>query len=101
MESAPTPDPRRRLFTARRALLSVLLAAAAGGFWLSAAQTRTEEKPTITDSAVEALHPAAGDLDLRQGTIGVDLVDRYTGVLFIDGVEIPEDQLERVQGLGQ
>jgi len=34
-------------------------------------------------------------------TITVDLRDDMSGVLVVDGVEIPEDQLERVVGLQQ
>jgi len=33
--------------------------------------------------------------------VTVDLADQYIGVLVIDGIEIPEDQLERVVGIQQ
>jgi hypothetical protein len=56
---------------------------------------------SITKSAVEQVEPASGDLDLRQARIGADLDTGYTGVLLLDGVEIPEDQLERIDPLNQ
>jgi hypothetical protein len=33
--------------------------------------------------------------------VGADLKDDHTGVLFVDGVEIPLDQLRITSGLGQ
>jgi hypothetical protein len=60
-----------------------------------------ENQVPITQSAVERVEPAGGELDLRQGRIGADLAVGYTGVLILDGVEIPEDQLERIDALNQ
>src|SRR5918999_1722122 len=59
------------------------------------------DKPELVDTAVERVIPADGDLDLRQARIGIDLAVGYTAVLVIDGVEIPEDQLQRVEPLNQ
>ena len=38
------------------------------------------------------MQPAPDELALRQDRIFVQLDDDYTGVLLVDGVEIPEDQ---------
>jgi len=90
------------MFTLRRLVLSLILAAAvvtlAVGFSM---HTDNDDEVAVSDAAVEAVIPASGDLDLRQARIGVDLAPGYTGILQVDGVEIPEDQLERVEALNQ
>lgn len=50
---------------------------------------------------VERIVPSAGSIIRPQGAVLVDLVDTYTGVLAIDGEEIPLDQLTVVEPLGQ
>jgi len=85
----------------RRVGLGLLVLAALAGLWVSFAQTRTQEGPKYVDAAIEAVYPGPGDLDLRQTRVGIDLQVGYTAVLFVDGREIPEDQLERVVPLGQ
>lgn len=52
-------------------------------------------------NAIDAVSPEPGDLIRPLDTITADLRDDLTGVLVIDGVEVPEDQLERVVPLGQ
>jgi hypothetical protein len=51
-------------------------------------------------AAVEAISPDNHELTGLVDDVTVDLRDDLTGVLVIDGVEIPEDQLERVPELG-
>lgn len=51
--------------------------------------------------AIQSLTPERGALIQPQDDVGVDLVDTYTGVIKIDGVEIPEDQLTRIVPLGR
>lgn len=52
--------------------------------------------PRRTNSAVERFIPPEGSpAVVRQAEIGIDLVTGWTGVLLVDGVEIPEDQLRR------
>jgi len=50
---------------------------------------------------IEALVPVPGSVIRPQETVGADLKDTYTGVLFIDGKRLPEDQLTIVPALGQ
>lgn len=50
---------------------------------------------------IQAISPERGELTSLVDTITVDLEDDMTGVLVVDGHEIPEDQLERVVGLQQ
>ena len=56
----------------------------------------TSPKGRTLPSTIDSITPAAGELIRLQDTIGADLRDDLTGVLLLDGVEIPEDQLERV-----
>ena len=82
-------------------IISLLLAVAVGGFWLAGAGARTEEESAaVIDSAVEATYPGESELDVRQARIGVDLQSGYTADLTIDGIQIPEDELQRVESLG-
>ena len=48
---------------------------------------------------IEAVSPEPNQITGLIDTVTVDLADQYSGVLVIDGVEIPEDQLERVVGI--
>lgn len=85
----------------RRIILTVIVIGALGVFVLALNSSETETEPRFTDPAVREVFPAAGTIELRQSRIGVELDPVFTAVLFIDGVEIPEDQHEREQALGQ
>jgi hypothetical protein len=52
---------------------------------------------------IERLIPARGSEILAQEAIGVDLRPGWTGVLVVNGIEIPEDQLDtaNLASLGQ
>ena len=84
----------------RRIILAVLIGGALVGFVYALNSSETETEPTFSDSAVRAVFPGQGKLELRQTRIGVELDVEYTAVLAIDGIEIPEDQLEREPALG-
>jgi hypothetical protein len=51
--------------------------------------------------AIERVIPLPGTLIAAQEEIGADLDDTYTGVLLVDDVELPLDQLRIVDALGQ
>jgi len=61
----------------------------------------TSETGIVLPSTVESVFPEPGSLARLQDTIVVDLRDDLTGVLVIDGAEVPEDQTERVVPLAQ
>lgn len=68
------------------------------------ALTRADTEPpsrSVLPSAVDTVIPGPGELIRLQDTITADLRDDLTGVLVVDGAEVPEDQLERVVPLGQ
>ena len=57
----------------------------------------TAEKPT----EIEAIVPDLGAVMRPQDNVGADLRDDLTGILVIDGVTIPDDQIVGDPGLGQ
>jgi hypothetical protein len=55
----------------------------------------------IFPTAVETVSPRPGELIRREDTITADLRNGLVGVLVIDGIQIPDDQIERVGPLSQ
>jgi hypothetical protein len=99
--SATAPE-RRRLFKhpGRVAIVAVTLLVVANlGIILLNEQDTSQTGPKALPQDIEAVSPLPGELTGLVDTVSVDLADRYTGVLVIDGVEIPEDQLQRVEGI--
>ena len=81
--------------TIRRVVLSLLVVAGFGMFWLAGHNGLSGKVPPLaTDSAVEALVPSDGSPNvLRQSEIGIDLADGWVATLAINGRDIPDDQL--------
>ena len=52
-------------------------------------------------NAIQSLSPEPGSLARLQDTVTADLRDNLTGVLVVDGHEIPEDQTDRVASLAE
>jgi hypothetical protein len=85
---------------ARRLVITAVLAAALFGFLY--AFTLGEEDPVDPrPAAVERVTPRPGELVLRQTTIEADLAPGWTGVLAVDGREIPSDQLNCIADCGR
>ena len=53
------------------------------------------------DDIIEQLYPARDSEVLQQQQVGIDLGPSYTGTLVINGIEIPEEQLQRRPELSQ
>ena len=68
---------------------------------IALAESDTSPGGRTLPSAIDSLTPEPGELIRPQDTIGADLRDDLTGVLVLDGAEIPEDQLDRVVPLAQ
>lgn len=96
--TAPRPG---RLVTPRRVVMSLMLAVAAALVVYAFNSAPTAESPSCSSADVEFVSPCGGDLKLRQTEILADLRSGLTGVLRVDSVEIPEDQLLRVPALNQ
>ena len=83
----------------QRLLMGLIAALAIGGLVYSFSGPTQTSTTSERPAAVESVTPAGGDLDLRQTTISADLAPGYTGYLTWDGIEIPEDDLQRVDAL--
>jgi hypothetical protein len=80
-------------------IIAVLLVAAVAGIVYAFSSSR--RPPEQKTSAVRQVMPPAGDLDLRQVQVGVTLNAGYTGDLFVDGAQVPEDEVHREPALYQ
>lgn len=81
-------------------MISLLLAASGVALPYAFISSPEPAPPRALDPAVRRVFPEPGRLEVRQVRIGAELVPGYTGVLQIDGLEIPEDQTERPGELG-
>lgn len=96
--SLPAAAPTRRgpAHPWRWAIVAVVAIAALNLVVFGLASSDTSPEGRTLPSTIDALTPPPGELIRLQDTVGADLRDDLTGVLLLDGVEIPEDQLERV-----
>jgi hypothetical protein len=67
---------------------------------LNNSDTSPQGRPPLPVT-IESISPERGDITGLVATVSVDLRNDLTGVLVIDGLEIPEDQLDRVKELGE
>jgi hypothetical protein len=90
------------MITTRRVVTFLIVMLAFAGFWFAGTQRRTEVPVSVRDSAVEQVIPADGSpVAVRQARIGIDLTLGHRAVLIINGLEIPEDELDRNEPLNQ
>ena len=82
----------------RRVVTVALLLAAAGLVWLSASYKGSPEAPSLTDAAVVRLVPQRDATALRQDSIGIELAPSWVAELKINGVDIPDDEVEQLNG---
>lgn len=87
--------------TVRRLVTGAVLLLALAAFVYAFTLGRGSTDIVPTGDAVERLVPPQGSQVLRQSEIGIDLAPEWTGVLQINGIEIPEDQLRRVPAQNQ
>ena len=80
----------------RRLLMAGLVVLGLGGFVFAFTLGGDDGTPTATDAAIENRIPAPDSQVLSQSTVEVDLAPGWTGVLQVNGVEIPADQLNCV-----
>jgi hypothetical protein len=98
------PTRRRRGVLAhpwRWGIVALVLVVVLNLVVIALAESDTSPGGRTLPSAIDSLTPPPGELIRPQDTIGADLRDDLTGVLVLDGAEIPEDQLERVVPLAQ
>ncbi len=88
--------------TLRKAILPAGLLVGLGFFALAGAFGRTDDGQVTDEEGLEAVEPVnTAEAQPRQISVVADLAPGYDGVLRIDSVEIPADQLELDQGLNK
>jgi len=93
-----TPEPVLR-HPWRFAIVAVILLAVLNLAYFVLSESDTTQKEATLPLRIDSITPERGQI--LQDEIVVDLDNTYTGVLVIDGAEVPEDQLTRVVDLGQ
>lgn len=91
---APPLESRRRV-VARRVLITAVVVACLAGLVVAAQlSTGAEDDAPLSGSPIVRQVPGDGDTALRQSEVGVELVPGWEGQLVVDGVLIPDNQLE-------
>jgi hypothetical protein len=85
----------------RRAIVAGLVVLGLGAFAFAFTLGGDQGSPSATDAAIENRMPAPDSQVLSQSTIEVDLAPGWTGVLQVNGLEIPADQLNCVDDCGR
>jgi len=102
--TTPAPPAARALFLRhpwRWAIVGLVVIVVLNLVFIALDESDTSPNGRTLPSTIDALTPAPGELVRLQDTVGADLRDDLTGVLVLDGQEIPEDQLERVVPLAE
>lgn len=81
----------------RRGVLLVLVVGAAGLFVVAGLLADTDEPGEIVggEGVVEAVSPGEATSVVQQSTVSIDLAPGWTGELRINGIAIPDEQLQR------
>lgn len=80
---------------ARRIVITVLVLACLAGLVVAALLSAGADRQSVTSgSAIVRQVPGDGDTALRQSEIGVELIPGWEGNLVVNGVLIPDNQLE-------
>ncbi len=98
MNAGATPPPRKAFeHPGRFAIVAIglMIVASLVVFVGMESDTKSSTDPDALPSEIASTQPAPGTLNKPQQSVAVALRDDLTGVLIIDGVEIPEDQLDR------
>ena len=90
-----------RLFTVRRVVSSLLLSVAFVGMIAAFMMHDDSPNPRLRPRAVRAVSPDPGSLQLRQIEIFAELDPLYRATLSVNGTEIPNDQLDVIEGLNR
>lgn len=100
MTTASLPPGKSRLVTPYRIVVSLLLAFAVAAMYVAFVSAK-EPEPDITNSQnVIDVRPNVNQTAvLRQTRIFAKLRPGYVGSLVVEGVEIPADQLDHLEGV--
>ena len=92
------PAGKTRLITPYRIGVSLVLAIAAAAMYVAFVSSKDPEPRRANPQAIVAFEPAEDTIALRQSRIFVKLQPGYVASLIIEGVEIPEAQLDHLEG---
>ena len=101
MGGVSTATRPARLFTVRRVVSSLLLTVAFVGIVVAFILHDDSPNPLLRPRAVRAIAPEPASLQLRQTEIFAELDPLYRGGLSVNGTEIPDDQLDIIEGLNR
>ncbi len=93
--------PRERFRWWRVAIVVGVLLAVVNLLVYLGTQMNTDDTAKGAPVAVQSVLPEPGSIVRQQEDLVADLRDDLFGVLLVDGIEIPEDQLQRVVPLGR
>ena len=82
-------------------MTGALIAVSAGLLFFAFTTSEDEPAPPARDAAIRRVFPEQGTVAIRQDSVGIELAFGYTGVLQIDRTEIPDDQLNRIDGINR
>jgi hypothetical protein len=85
----------------RRLALPLLALAGLVVIIAAAFLARTDPEPLVGQPALEAIFPTDGADIVAQDRVGADLAPGYAGELAVNGVAIPDNQLDQDNGLNQ
>ncbi|HUR18375.1 MAG TPA: hypothetical protein VMZ51_05480 [Acidimicrobiales bacterium] len=90
-----------RMFTLPRAVMSLLLAFAVAAMYVAFTEHDDSPNPRLRPQAIRAVSPLPASLQLRQTEIFVELSPELTGSLTVNGIPVPDDQLDVIKGLNR
>jgi hypothetical protein len=100
-DSTPGTGSRRVRHPWRFVIVATGLVAAANLLWIAGHTADTSNRSRTLPSEVSAVLPAPGSQVRVQDSVTADLRADLIGVLVVDGVELPENQVTRVVALGE
>lgn len=84
-----------------RRFLTLLAVAVALGALVVAFRSGREEEPAVRVAGIVRVFPEAGAVGLRQDAVGAELATGYEGRLRVDDRDIPDDQVDRIDGINR
>lgn len=96
-------SPRGPLFTVRRVVMSLLLAAAVGGMIVAFTMHEEPEPVVYTNAAVRAVEPKPGEQATQRSTVFIELQPGYSlrTLRFDGGTQVGVKEMEVITGLNR
>jgi hypothetical protein len=98
MTAQSLPSGKSPLVTPYRVVVSVLLAFAVAAMYVAFTSFQDPQPDIINAQNVVAVRPEIGGTALRQTRIYAKLKPGFVGSLVVNGVEIPADEVDHLEG---